>query len=597
MPPTTDTVRGDEPRTTLPAPSARALPGESLWYAGAVVLGAVLVVTASITQPYNQNEWAQIAPYGSSDLHKIVSGTRQPPLDPLLGALVQHLFGEGQLRQRLVPALCGIGSLAVAAALLRRMRLGAVGVLAMLVLATAPIFVRYSAYIRPYALPTLLMLLVAWAGSRWLDDGRRRFLLLAAASALLLPLARVPEPTVFLGTSALVLAWRGWRGSLPRARAWVLGATLLASLVTIGAISFLTLAHQTGNVFDSNPVHALHRLPTGVREGVTYVLPLLAHWFPWWPVTVVFLVLAVALPAARRELRGLWFWLPLALAPVVFLVAYHTVNPYPLDIRHYRARFAYFFVPGLVLLVAAVGRALSTWGAQKWGAGHRVGHRAGSRLGAVAVAVLLVSQLPTTWSVVTQDDVPDYGEAGAVLRADVPADAVVLYDSPAPPALWRVPFFGRSRYLVGAPQVTAVSQVANGRKHPTASGPVYLLLLDSPCATSVVCDMPAVDWSGRVPGFRVARRFSRFTLYAPTEGQRGTDGATRALGQLAQGYGTAGGDIDVYAQAQLLQRAGERDQARRTVRAWCGGRPPRAARTCRHTAAQLHLLPARHGAR
>jgi 4-amino-4-deoxy-L-arabinose transferase-like glycosyltransferase len=39
-----------------------------------------------------------------------VGGTRQPPLDPLLGAAFTHVFGQGQLQQRLVPLLAGSAS-------------------------------------------------------------------------------------------------------------------------------------------------------------------------------------------------------------------------------------------------------------------------------------------------------------------------------------------------------------------------------------------------------------------------------------------------------------------------------------------------------
>lgn len=563
-------------------PSAEAWrpPGEGLWYGAAVVLGAVLMVVTARTQPYNQNEWLQMARYGASDLHTIVGGTRQPPLDPLLGSLVQHLVGEGQLRQRLEPVLAGIGSLAVMCLLLRRMRLGLVGVLAAFVLATAPVFVRYTAYVRPYALPTFLMLVVCYAGSRWLEDARSRWLVLAATGALLLPLTRVPEPTLFLTMAGLVLGLLGWRGSLPRRRAWGLAGTVLGALLTIGILELLTLASRTSHVFDTNPVHAVHRVPTGARELVSYVAPLLAHWFPWWPVTVVFLVLAVALPVARRELRGLWFWLPLVLAPLVFLVAYHTLNPYPLDLRHYRARYAYFFAPGFVFLVAAVGRGLADWGARR---------RIGSRLGAIAVGVLLLSQLPTTYSVVTRADGPDYAEAGDVLRADVPQDAVVLYDSPSFTGRWRVPFFGRPRYLEGAPAPTDVTALSTGGS-VHGSGPVYLLVLDSACASSVVCDMPAVRWSGRVPGYRVLRRFSRFTLYEPRQGQQGRQGAARALGQLASAYGVEGNLPDVFAQARVLERLGHRRLAAQVVGRRCArSATPDSARACRDLAVRTGL--------
>ena len=49
--------------------------------------------------------------------------------------------------------VCGTLSLVLMALLLRRLRLGHHGVLALWVMAAAPLFLRYAAYMRPYALP------------------------------------------------------------------------------------------------------------------------------------------------------------------------------------------------------------------------------------------------------------------------------------------------------------------------------------------------------------------------------------------------------------------------------------------------------------
>ena len=68
-----------------------------------------------------------------------------------------------------------------------------------------------------------------------------------------------------------------------------------------------------------------------VARQIHYVMPLYADWFPWWPVTLAFLVLACVLRDARRLLGSLWWWIPLALAPVAFLLAYHLFNPFPFD--------------------------------------------------------------------------------------------------------------------------------------------------------------------------------------------------------------------------------------------------------------------------
>ncbi|MGI8711396.1 MAG: hypothetical protein ACR2LA_10430, partial [Acidimicrobiales bacterium] len=57
---------------------------DGFWYVGAVVTGAALMLVTALNQPFNQNELAQIGPYGSDDLSTIASGTRQPPLDAWL---------------------------------------------------------------------------------------------------------------------------------------------------------------------------------------------------------------------------------------------------------------------------------------------------------------------------------------------------------------------------------------------------------------------------------------------------------------------------------------------------------------------------------
>lgn len=505
---------------------------EQLLLGLAVVVGAALSVLAAVNQPYNQNEWVQIAPYDSWDPAVVTSGTRQPPLDPILGALVQHLLGVGQLQQRVVPVAAGIGSLVVMALLLRRLRLHMHGVVALWLMATAPLFLRYNAYARPYALPLLLMLVCAYAGSRWLDDGGRRWLAVAIGSALLLPLARVPEPVVFLGSSTVILVLAGWRRWLTRDRAWWLAGGFLAALVSVGALTTLKLGNQTaastGNsVIDLDPGRALDRIPTGLRELRDFVAPLYADWFPFWPLTLLVVLLAAALPSSRRRLATTWWWLPLVLAPLVFLAAYHSVNPYPLDERHYRIRFAYFWIPSLVVLVAVTSEAVS-----------RHARKAAAWAGPAVAGLLLVSQLPTTWHVLTEDDAVDVDRVATLAQERLPAKAVLLYDGPSPDGHWRQPFFGSSRWFDGthARVVTPAKIGAGSATVGDAAGPVYLVVLDAPCVDSVACDSPDHP-IGEVIGWEVAERFDWFTLYAPTDGQAGRAGAIEALEALADAYG------------------------------------------------------------
>ena len=544
--------------------------------AATVVLGSVLIVVTALNQPYNQNEFQQLEPYASPDLGTAVSGTRQPPLDPLLGVAVERLRGEGHLEQRLVPIGAGIGSLVAMAVLLWRLRLGWYGVGAMTFMATAPLFLRYSAYTRPYALPLFLMVLCVLAGTRWLDTGRTRWLVVALGSAFLLPLARVPEPTVFLASAAVVLGVVGRRHRPERRRCWWLAGALLLGLATSGIASLLALVGKTdedsgAGILDPHPGHAIERVPTGLRELRDYVGPLYADWFPWWPVVVLTVVLAAVLAGARRQLRSLWFWLPMVLAPLVFLVAYHTVNDYPLDIRHYRIRFAYFWVPPLVVLVAVVAATIG-----------RSGRAAGRWLGAALVAALVVGQLPATWAVLTENDAVDQAGVARLVRDRVPENAVVVFTGPGETTRWRQPFFGQE--LVRGdpgPPIRSPRALGSGRDPLLDEAPIYLLLLDGPCVSSVVCDAPATVWSGEVDGYEQIARYDRFRLFAPTQGQRGEPGTATALLALVDAFGPLRSVSAAAGAAVMLARTGREAEAERLVEEVCESHPESARATCR----------------
>src|SRR5690242_13132890 len=111
-------------------------------------------------------------------------------------------------------------------------------------MATAPVFLCFAAYARPYALPVLLMTLAAYAGSRWLDDGSRRWLAVAVFAAFLMPLSRVPEPVTFLGSATLILALVGWRRPELRRRTWSLAAGFVVAVVTVGALAAIKLSNE-----------------------------------------------------------------------------------------------------------------------------------------------------------------------------------------------------------------------------------------------------------------------------------------------------------------------------------------------------------------
>ncbi len=531
-----------------------------------VLLGAVLIVLTVLQQPFNQNEYVQLAPYGDADLGTAVTGTRQPPLDPFLGVLVQRLLGEGQLQQRLVPVAAGVATLALTAVLMRRYGWRWAGTWGLLFLATAPLFVRYSAYTRPYAVPMALMLLAAVVGALWLDTGRRRWLLLAFVAALLLPLSRVPEPSVFLGTAALLLVLAGLRGGRPRRRPWALAGVLLLGLTTVGTAMLLRLLAQDSttkgtSLIELDPSAVTGRLAPAADALRDLVLPLLAQWLPWWPLTLLVVVLALALPAARRPLLGSWSWLPLVLGTLVFLAVFLLLVP--VGLRDYRIRYAYFLVPPLAIALAAVVHALAARPrALRW-------------LGPALAAALVVTQLPTTWQVLTRDDAVDLDAAGAMVAAHVPDDALVVLDGPGEAGRWRQAFFGDERFLPeGRTVVTVRALTRDGLAVSVHDGPTYLLVMDAACVSNVDCsDQPADVWDGQLPGYEEVARDQYVVLYRPTEERTGVTGLLHAMIALVDGYGAARAVPDAIVAARVMVRRGQDEEAAALLGRVCDAQP------------------------
>ena len=545
-----------------------------------VLAGGVLIWLTALQQPYNQNEWVQVEPYGS-DLRSAVSGTRQPPLDPLLGALVQRLVGVGQIEQRLVPVLCGVGTLALVAVLVRRWRLGWGGTLGIVFLATAPLFLRYSAYARPYALPLFLMVACAAVGTRWLETGRRRWLLLAAVLAAALPLARVPEPSVFLTLGAAALFVAGTVERWPLTRAWALCAALLLGLVTSGTAMLLALLSQTSTSQGQSlvdPLGALDRFGPALTAMGQSVLPLYADWFPWWPLTLAVVGLGLVVGSTRRQLAGSWWWLPMVAGTLVFLAAFLLIVPEGL--RDYRIRFAYFLAPALAVVVAVVAR---------WGLSRPVW----LRIPVLALVLALVgSQLSLTRGVLTEDEAVDFERAGAVLAAEVPTDALVVLDGPGAVGSGRQAFIGRGRgYLPAGHRVVTANQLTRTRLEDLPRrAPVYLLVMDAACTSNVACTDPPDDaWDGSVDGYREVHRMPHLVLYAPDDDATGLSGVLAAMTALVEAYGPAEAVPNAIVAARILDRRQRDDEAETILDRVCVDQPSEQSRAVCSTVVKRRL--------
>ena len=569
-------------RAEAPARVRSRLGGDIPWYVGAVLVGCALNIAAAIRQPYSYDEIQQITPYGSNSIVEILSATRQPPLDPLLGALVQHVLGVGQLRQHLVPLLAGIGTLTLMSLLLRRLRLGPAGAFAVLVLATAPLMVRYSTYTRPYALPLFLMVLFAYAAQKYLDEGRRGWLVVAAVTAVALPLTRVAEPVVFLLTTAAILAFLSYRGRLSWAQSGPLIAASGGTLVLVGLPMYLLLAARAGSFYDPSASGVLDRFGTGVREIATAVPPLLATSFPWWPATLLVIVTALALPASRRQLLQWWMWWPFLAAPVVFLLAYHILNPFSFYALPYRARSLYFFLPAYVLVIAALS-AVVTNGKAAIPQRLRIGL-------SVLLGGVLVGQLPATADVVLKNAAPDFGQISEVLTEDLPDDAIVLYDRPTPAGQSRQPFLGTPRYMGTTPYVQTVSDLVDDSDYIPENGPVYVLV-NGQCASPGRCEPTRTPWDEDVPGWQIAYQVERFTLYEPTEGQAGPAGVIAALRAVGDALGPELGYVETFTAATLLEEQGRSAEGKALIEQMYSEATPEVAQRIRDMAEQDQLDP------
>jgi len=525
-------------------------PAAAWWYVGAIVVGAVLIVTASLRQAFNQNELQQMAPYGSDRIADIVGGTRQPPLDPLVGGLIQHWLGIGQFQQRLVPMLAGIGTLIFVSLLLSHLRTGRAGAFAVLVLATSPLMIRYSAYTRPYATPVFLMVLFIYATQRWMDDRRPGWLAVSCLAAFALPLTRVPESAVFLAVSAAFTVLLGLGKRLPWRTVWPVVVSCLAALALVGYPMYRSLQRQASMYARDEQSDLLAAIRPGMYHIRTTVVPLMADWFPWWPVVLGVAVAALVLRDSRRWLLGYWAWWAALAAPVAWLVFFHFFTGISLESVPYRPRYLYFFLPAAVLLVAALAHAVAE---------RRSAPRAW-RLGLTALLVAtLVGQLPATVKVLREDEDPDFELAAKVLKDQVPADAIVLYDNPNPIGRWRHPFIGASRYLGESPRVRSF-KVASKDPEALSSGPIYVLLLDRRYA-STLFDNPTSTWKADVPGWQ-SQRHGRFVLYRSTEGQSGREGLIRTSREFGVALGPTLGCPQWAAAIRLLRSNGQREEAR-----------------------------------
>jgi hypothetical protein len=541
--------------------AAEATPEETRtglwWYAPPIAVGTLLILWAAWFQPYHQNELLQISTYGADSFSDMVGATKPPPeLDQILGGYVQHLLGPGDLRQRLVELLAGIGTLLFTAGILRRLRLGPPGTVGLWFLALSPLFIRYSAYARPYSVPLMLMVAFVYVVLRWHDRPRWGWLLAVGIVAAALPLARVTESSIFLALAAVSLLIQGLWKRMPWARVWPILAVIAGALLAV-ALPLTRIAEaEFGETANTNPLAAITDVGPQATRLFTFFPQVLALVFPWWPLVLAAVLTAFVVPVSRRAIVGWWATVPLLGTGLLWAIVFHlTVTANPDSGFVYRDRMAYFFVPGVSFVLAFLAA-----GAAQIAGSQRV---LGRLLFAVPV-VAVVSQLPMTFEIATTKQEPDW-QIGAAIVKDEPRDAFVVFDHPRPPGAWRQKYYAYPRYLNPENRrLASVSALGPIEKEATRPGrevgDINVVLLDWDPTRIRFGTPPPVDMP-EVAGWTMEVR-DRFVVYRPEEPTRGVEGLLATLDDFRDALGPDDGFMFAVAKASLLAELGRTRAAR-----------------------------------
>jgi hypothetical protein len=285
----------------------------------------------------------------------------------LLEWLVAHTLGTSDLALRLVPFACGVASLFLFHAVVRRLLVPAGALAALLLLAVGYWFVVYASDVHPYALDLALSLaaLLLAIDARRAGFPRRRVLALAAFGAAAAWFSNGAVLTLFgLGVALGALAWRerGLAGAAralwPLAVAWGVSA---AAAVRVATQSFFPTAAE---FFAWVWRGAMVPLPRSAGSALWLwrewrsELSLLHGWSVgdavWTSLYPALALLGLAQLLRRRTAEAL---LPLAVVAAYVLVS--MADQYP-----YSARFV---LAPMAVLVIGVGESVGVLATASWG--------------------------------------------------------------------------------------------------------------------------------------------------------------------------------------------------------------------------------------
>lgn|GEM_PF-2947103 len=266
-----------------------------------------------------------------------------PPLQFLLGCMIQHGIGRSEFVLRLPYALAGIACVIILYEFTRRTIDGRSAVFVAAVVAVHPVLVAYSRVFKVFGLEAMMSALLVWAGFATFHRFTRRNLLVFLAVAIT-GLGLTFTSSLLIAAWTPLLIWSATRGDTPgdNQRAspgtllWVLGVIFVFG---IGWYCWLSGSSHTDR-FATYHEHTFHVWPE------SYAAPVLLHWF-----------LRSAYGAIRYALGMELVWSPLSW---VIGTAELLVVGASIGVLWRRARVLLCFVPFL-FFVTALAAALRQW--------------------------------------------------------------------------------------------------------------------------------------------------------------------------------------------------------------------------------------------
>lgn len=489
-----------------------------------MLVGAILLIVEASTEPYHIDELRQVSYYDRpiSDVVDQSFGMEQPPLDMVTNALAQRVVGTGDVRQRAISIMLGVGSIGLIALLALIAGMGRWGAAATAAaLALSPVTISVTAYARPYALPTFLILAFIVVAVQWLKSGHIRWAIGVVLLAVALLLSRPTEPYIFLVVAPAVLLVDQL---IRRAYGWYRVAFVLATgVLTLAIVGRPIMGKICAEVdqcreFGPSVLRQISRLWTDAPPAIFDSL-----WRPFLLGAVISAFLIV--PRARAVLITKWWFWALVVTALGSTTAFFVLSDPAL---RFSSKYGYLYYLALALLIGALVHA-ATYPSE----GSRV-EMAGRITAGLVAGVVLVALSSSASSTVTNEVRVNYGDLAAMALGEVP-DRVIITDSPRPLGKWRPSMYGRGRYY--PPDATFV-KVDNVMKDPS--------ILDTSLAPAIV--LIGVRTFEVDPPFETVETPNGTLVFDP-DAQPGPESAADLLEAVGQSIGGDSGSTPALAGA------------------------------------------------